>query len=370
MAKVATKKSGGFVGGFIILLIGIIVLWSNEGRTVREQSTINEGLKNYTDISSKKINDKYDGKLIATTGKIDLSEASELKDSKFGISSKAVKLNRVVEMYQWNESCSNDDNDKKACSYEKEWSNKIIDSSNFEKSGHSNPTSMKIESEEFVNDNIKVGAFILPSRLIGSLSYNKTYGNDKLNEQYNNSVEGFKVYEKYITNSENTEEPQIGDLRISYKIASDGEVSMMGVQNDNTLRAYKSKKGKSIFSIRRGSYTGREILESRASVNKTIKWILRIFGTFLVIGGIAALFNPLVSLTNKVPVLGNIVNFSTSLFANVVGLAISLLVIAIAWFRFRPLLSIILIVIIAGLIVFLKMKGVKLPSKNTEKNEK
>ena len=368
--KTNVKKSGGILGGFLILIAGIFVLWSNEGRTVKEQNAINEALKGYTDVSSEKIDSKYEGKIIATTGKIDLSNSSAVSDSKFGISEKAVKLKRTVEMYQWDESCETDENDKETCSYEKVWKDKVLDSSEYKKSGHENPTSMKIEGDEYVTTDIKVGAYDLPERLVNSLPYNKDYNNEKLTEQYKNTVEGYVVNEKYITNSEDVNDPQIGDLRISYKYATDGEVSIIGVQSGNTIKAYTAKKGKNIFEIRRGSYTGREILESKSNANKNIKWILRILGIFLVVSGIGSLFAPLQKLTDKIPVIGSIVNFSTGLFSGVVGFAISFIVIAIAWFRFRPVLSIVLFVIVGGLIAFLKYKGIKLPSKTPENKEK
>lgn len=369
MATNKAKKTGGFLGGIIIFLIGIFVLWNNEGRTVKEQNAINEALKGYKDVSSKTIDSKNEGKIIATTGKIDLSGSTELTDSKFGISEKAVKLKRIVEMYQWTESCETDDDDKETCSYKKEWSDSVVDSSEFKKAGHENPSSMKLEDSEYTASNVKVGAFELPERLIGALSYNKDYNNEKLTEQYKNTVEGYVVNEKYITNSVDVTDPQVGDLRISYKVATDGEVSLLGVQSDNTIKAYTAKKGKNIFEIRRGSYTGREILESKASANRTMKWILRILGIVLVISGIGSLFTPLQGVTSQIPVIGSIVNFSTGLFAGVVGFAISLIVIAIAWFRFRPLLSIILLVVVVGLIIFLKYKGIKLPSKTPEEKK-
>ncbi|MBO5529865.1 MAG: TMEM43 family protein [Bacilli bacterium] len=367
--KTSAKKTGGILGGIALFVVGIFILWNNEGRTVKEQNAINEALKGYTDVSSEKIDSKYEGKIIATTGKIDLSNSAEVSDPKFGISEKAVKLKRIVEMYQWTESCETDDNDKETCSYSKEWDDSIVDSSEFKKAGHENPSSMKLEGNEYIASNIKVGAFDLPERLVNSLSYNKDYNNEKLTEQYKNTVEGYVINEKYITNSLDVNDPQVGDLRISYKYASDGEVSILGVQSDTTIKAYTAKKGHNVYEIRRGSYTGREILENKASVNRTMKWILRILGTLAIILGIGSLFAPLQNLTNKVPVLGSIVNFSTGLFSGVVGLAISLIVIAIAWFRFRPVLSIILVVVVVGLIVFLKMKGVKLPNKTPEENK-
>ena len=54
------------------------------------------------------------------------------------------------------------------------------------------------------------------------------------------------------------------------------------------------------------------------------------------------------------PVLGKIVGGATSVVSTVLGLAISLVVIALAWFRFRPIISLILIVVVAALVFFLK----------------
>ena len=356
MAKVKNTKTGGFFGGIVLLVIGIVILWNNEGRTVQMQSAINEAMKNYTDVASSTVESKYEGKLIATTGNLDLSKSDPVQDSKFGIKVTGAKLERVVEMYEWVEDCTTDEDNNKNCTYNKEWTTDLVDSSEFTKSGYSNPTSFKYQAAEFMASNVKVGAFDLPKRLLESLSYNKELNNEMMTEQYKNTVEGFKVVDGYITNAENIQDAKIGDLRISYKYASDGEVSMLGVQSGNTLTAFTGKKGKSIFTIKRGSYTGKEILNGMTKTNNTIKWVLRVLGVILVIGGIGSLFAPLQLLANKVPVLGGIVNFSTTLVSSVLGLAISLLVIAIAWFRFRPILSVVLLLLVIALLVFLKFQ--------------
>ena len=96
------------------------------------------------------------------------------------------------------------------------------------------------------------------------------------------------------------------------------------------------------------------------------KWFFRIIGTLLTILGISSLFSPIQKLADKVPVIRNITSMATGTVSFVLGLSISFIVIAIAWFRFRPMLSIILIVIVVLLIVFLKLQSngnVKLPKK-------
>ena len=89
--------------------------------------------------------------------------------------------------------------------------------------------------------------------------------------------------------------------------------------------------------------------------NKTIKWGLRILGVVLIIGAFSSMLSFITFLANKIPVLGSIVSGATSVVSTILGLGLSLIVIAIAWFRFRPILSIILIAIVIALIVFLKM---------------
>ena len=265
-------KTGGFFGGIVLLVIGVLILWNNEGRTVQMQSVINEAMKNYTDVASTTIDSKYEGKLIATTGNLDLSGSNPVQDAKFGIKVTGAKLERVVEMYEWVEDCTTDEDNNKNCTYNKEWTSDLVDSSEFTKSGYTNPTSFKYQGEAFYASNVKVGAFDLPQRLLESLSYDKELNNEKITEQYKNTVEGFKVVDGYITNAENITDAKIGDLRISYRYASDGEVSMLGVQKGSTLTAFTGKKGKSIFTIKRGSYTGKEILNGMTKANNTMKW--------------------------------------------------------------------------------------------------
>ena len=348
-----TKKGSGILGGLLLLVIGVGILWSNEGRTVKTQSAISEAKKTFINVKSDKVNSKNEGKLVATKGKITLDEDNMLKDDIFGISKNAVKLKRKVEMYQWNEECETDENDNEKCTYKKVWDEDLIDSSEFSESGHNNPSEMLYETEEYISEDVHLGAFILPEELIKSLKYDKKVGVDQIKEQYNNSKENVKVSDRYLsTVKEDT--PEIGDIRISYEYTTPKAVSVMAVQTDNTFEAFTSKKGKDIYTIVEGNKTGIQILENMASSNKAMKWFLRFLGVFLVISGFTSMFSLLSNLTSKVPVLGSIVGGATSLVSTILGIATSLIVISIAWFRFRPVLSIILIVIVVALILFLK----------------
>ena len=354
MKKANAKKGSGILAGLLMLVAAVCLLWYNEGRTVKNQRAINEAKKNYTDVSSEKIDPNYEGKLIATKGKMDLSEADTLTDSMFGISQKAAKMSRTVEMYQWKETCETDDNNNRNCTYEKVWESSLIDSSNFEKEGHPNPSSMLCETEVLYSENVKLGAFTLPQELIKSLSYNKKKSGNELAEEYKNDVEGIAVSGNYLTNVKENN-PEIGDIRISFEYLDEENVSVLAVQKGNTFEAFTAKNGKDIYRILSGNYTGAQILEKMTKQNNTMKWILRVVGLFLMIGGFNSIFSIITNLTDRIPILGNIVSGTTGLVSAILGFALSLLIIAIAWFRFRPLLSIALLVIVAALLMYLKV---------------
>ena len=356
------KDKGKTVGGgLLVFFIGILLLWWNEGNNVRNLRSVSEGLKNYKDVKSTKVDSKNDGKLVATSGKITFE--SPAVDSEFNITSKSAVLRRSVEMYQWQEKCESDDDNKKTCTYKKVWSDEIIDSSEFEKEGHENPTTKPYDSEKYYGEDIKLGAFEMTKNLLEKLSTKKQIKD--LSEEVATS-HGMSVDKAYYTNV--TEDgPKVGDLRISFYENDSEYVSVLAMQSDSHFKVYKTKKGKNFFNLYEEEYNGSDMFQIISKQNNFGKWALRVVGILCVIMGVGSLFNPLQKLADKVPVLGSIVGVATGTVSFVLGLAISLIVIAIAWFRFRPLISIGLIAIVVGLFIYLKMNGKTLPSKEKTK---
>ena len=72
--------------------------------------------------------------------------------------------------------------------------------------------------------------------------------------------------------------------------------------------------------------------------------MVRTLGTLLTIFGFYLLFSPIIALLNWIPLVGALLSgiaaFAAFLFALVVGLTISVFVIALAWLFFRPLIGI------------------------------
>ncbi len=93
--------------------------------------------------------------------------------------------------------------------------------------------------------------------------------------------------------------------------------------------------------------------QDEQDANSITAWIFRLIGALLVIYGLKGIFNILVILLKVIPFLSSIANFGANLICAIVGIIWSLIVIAIAWIFYRPLLAILLLAAAGALIFFL-----------------
>ena len=358
-----TNSFSGIIVGILLLFGGIGLLWWNEQNNVKNIKNVKELRDQVVDVSSESVKDEFDGKLIATSGKLDYNNDT-ITDSLFGVNAQTPVLVRTVEVYQWVESSETKD-DTTTYTYSKEWSEKLVDSSDFNSpSGHENPAVKKYESERFeTEETLKVGTYSLISSFKKLLPADKTVGIDETIQL----PEGYKIYNKYITNSADVESPVVGDIRISYAKNDYKEVSVLGKQTGDTIGEYTTKKNTNIKKLVSGETNGAGMINEIESANKMMKWIYRILGTLLVVIAIGSILGPITTLIGYIPFLGKIVNSMIGVVSFLIGLAISLVVIAIAWFAARPIVSIILIAVIVGLIValFMYKKSKAVPAEKT-----
>ena len=338
------KKSGGIGGigfGFLLIIGGICLLWWNEGRTVKTEASIKEVQSSGIEVNDAKYNSDNNDKIVLVTGK---TQYETVTDTLLNITVEGLVLNRKVEVYEWEESCDDDN-----CTYKKIWSDDLIDSSNFRNSSYKNPTSLMYKSEMFYTSYAKLGDFNLSKEFLAQLDTN-----DTMPPKEDVEIEGFHVQGSYYTNVKNEADPEIGDLRIIYLYNDANEVTALGVQKEKELATFVGKSGYSLNYVREGIYTLPQVINSLRSSNKTTKWLLRGLGILLVIIGISSVLSPITKLLGYIPILGSIANGAIGIVTFAVGLAISLVVIAVAWFRYRPLLSIGLIVAVVALIILIK----------------
>ena len=355
----------GIAGGFILILIGIVLLWWNEGNNVKNIKTTAEMEKIVIDVKSDKVDSKNDGKLIATSGA--LINEQELNDEALGITIKTPIMKRIVEVYQWDEHSSTDDDGHTTYSYSKKWSDDIIDSGNFHNKNKTNPTTKLYENQTLTSSDVKVGAFSLSSNQIDRLSTKANYTSFDV-ESVNNlhlSVSG-----KYLTNSKDIDHPEIGDTRIEIIYNDSTEVSVLAVQQGNTFVDFVSKYDKRVNRVMDGTHSGKEMINVIKEEDNFFKWIMRLIGVLLTVFGFAAILKPISAITSFIPIIGSIVGGAVALVSLALGLALSLIVIAVAWIRFRPLLGISLLIIVALLLAFIIIRGKKTnPEGTTQTSE-
>ena len=359
------KKIGnsfkGIAAGFIMIIIGVVLLWWNEGNNVKNLKTTAELEKTYIEVKSDTVDSKNEGKLVATSGKIINEE--ELTDSKFGVTIKTPVLTRTVEMYQWDEKSDNDEDGDTTYYYEKKWSDTIIDSSSFHQSGHENPDHKLYDDEVFTSSDVKVGTFSLSNDQLMMLSTKGTYTD--FDQEVIHSLD-LTVSNNYITNSSNIDSPKIGDVRISFHYNDSTEVSVLAVQKGNSFAPFTSSAGKTVSRVMDGIHTGKEMIEEIKAENNLLKWILRGIGALLCVIGIGTILSPISTITGFIPILGSVVGAAVGFISLALGLSLSLVIIAIAWIRYRPVLGISLLAIAAVLIVFLILRGKKSIKQNND----
>lgn len=166
--------------------------------------------------------------------------------------------------------------------------------------------------------------------------------------------------------------PEIGDVRVTFEKVVPAKVTVMAVVDGDTFKPFKAKNGKRFQTLVMGAKSGDEIIEAEKEANNMILWFLRILGCLMVIGGLKGIFGFIETILKVVPFIAGIFGWGVGLVCTIIGVAWSLIVIAIAWLFYRPLLGISLLVL-AGLLIWVfafkgKDKLKELAAKAKQKN--
>ena len=362
------KNALGGVGmGFILLIVGTVLLFWNEGRTVKTTRMLKEAQGVCVELGDiDQVNPDMNGKMIHACGLATTKDI--LTDGQFGISVNAVKLIRSTEFYQWVEHASSTTKDKigggqetvTTYTYTKEWVGSPVNSSNFEDpeyKGIKNDVLLNLEDQTWQAKNVSFGAYRFPAALISQMNDRTSLIVDiepEVEDEYKGIIhtDGNVIYL-----GENPNSPNVGDVRVSYEKVLPGEVSILAQVTGDSFERYTAKNGYTLLTLRDGTVGMDNMFDTEREGNKTLAWILRILGILLIVFGFRNIFNIVTALLKVLPFLGNIANLGVGLVSWVLGLAWSLVVIAIGWLVYRPVLGVALLVAAAALIWFLGKKS-------------
>ncbi len=355
---------GGLVVGAILGLVSFPVLWTNEGRAVNTARGLKEGASAVVSVSADQVDPANEGKLVHVGGLV--TTDGVLEDPLFGVSQPVLLLERGVEMYQWKEisqtatasetgSSSSSGSGEGSSSkttyvYEKVWSNQLIPSASFkEPAGHSNPGEMPVAAKQWLSQDAMLGAFRFPTGLIGRLPGAEDLIITNNDYRYEES-QPYTLRNGVLYLGAAPDEPAIGDVRVSWKILRPGEASVIARQVRDSFEPFTTKAGTRIEMVEPGILSAEFMFAGAEAANKALTWGLRVGGFFLMFFGILMIFKPLSSVARMIPLVGRLVDSGLTLFAGIMAGFVSLIVIAVAWFAYRPILSVSLLAIAIALV--------------------
>ncbi len=385
--------------GFVIIIGATILLWWNEGRAVKTADMLEDAQGACVEMPNPdKKSAEFEGELVCATAMANTDEV--LTDADFGISENAISLSRKVEYYQWVEHSESKSEDKlggkqettTTYTYKQEWVSSPVNSADFKDPAYQgkNFTWTTVEDQDVWAEKVTFGAYVLNESLIHSISSTEPIELDvnfqtlqSMNKSVADTYARIKgntaVIADAVTNLADTTEtatngnqvdlnfvhqagnvlyygrsmnaPEIGDVRITFEKTVPAKVTVVSQVEGNTFKPFTASNKKKFQTLRMGKKSIEEIFEEENESNTMWTWILRIVGILLVISGFKSLFSFLETLLKVVPFLSSIFAFGVGIICTIVGIVYSLIVIALAWIFYRPVLGIILL-LIAGFLVW------------------
>ena len=371
-----SESFAGIATGFVVIAVATWLLWWNEGRTFKTAGAIGEAelvTQDVQDIS--RVDPALEGKVIHSTGRAETQEV--LRDPVFGVSINAISLKRKAEYYQWREDSRKESRKKlgggeetvTTYTYSREWVSHPIESTNFHDPDYRNrnTTLANVEPSTTWASTVTFGAYKLPDFLKHSIGGAQPMTLQSVDVR---SVAGLLNTERkasemvHVSGStvylgKNPAYPQIGDVRVTFEQTPPADVSIIAQVIRNTFEPFTASNGYTFSRLTMGTAGMAKMFEGARSDNAVMAWVLRVIGILLAVGGLRMVFRILSVIADVIPILGTIVGAGTGFVAFVLGLAWSLVVIAVAWVRFRPLLAGGLIAVAVALLAMSFFKGKK-----------
>ena len=389
------KNSFKAIGtGFMLFLAGTALLWWNEGRAVKTNDMLNEAEAATVVMENpNKLDNSLEGELVCATALATTEDS--LIDQQFGFGVKAIAIKRTVRYYQVQEKSKQEKKDKigggeetvTTYTYNRGWVTTPINSEGFHDPGYRkiNFVLTTVPQEDVWAQNVTFGAYTLPESLIRSITSTeplkpviaqdrmesmnedarhaalRNYSSSKLGnvaKSHNAEVGQFiHVTDNELYIGMTPSSPAVGDVKVTFEKIMPAKVTLIAKANGNTFEPYKAKNGYTFQTLVMGEKDAAEIYEDEHQTNSIMLWAFRIIGILMVVGGLKGIFGFLETLLKVVPFVANILGWGVGVICTVVGVVWSLIVIAVAWLFYRPLLGIILLVVAGVLIWIFAFKG-------------
>jgi len=377
---------------FIVILVSILIMLISLGATFRllnlsesiallRVQTLEKGENTIILIDNYSIDNFNESQLVHLSGEATTNEI--LTDKLFDVTAaNMIKLKRVVEMYQWEESAYG----YVYYSYSPVWSEPVIDSKQFRESAEHHNPAMPVKGKTFIANTVKLGAFTLSSHFLEKMDIEKIDHYQWLPMQKDNFYQLPKDIHAELNKpihlndgnyylGKNPAHPQIGDLRIRFEVMKPEILSVIAKQSGSLLTPYKTQKvsGKNElsgyeFSVEIGLYEYGDVPPSTMFRNakissffddvhfdglhlRLISFIILFFGFYITLLMLRKLLNFSSSFEDSLDWVNWI---SLIIIAIIIAASLSIIIIAGFWITYSPILGILLLVIAGGILYLLK----------------
>ncbi len=346
------KAFSNFLFAPVLIIAAVSLLGWNEGRAVRTERALNEGLGSVVSLDPAELAAAGEGTLVHTTGEVTTS--APLIDPDLGVQVAGLRLSRSVEMYQWRRHSSGDE--EGASEYRPEWSRTLIDSRNYP-AGRENPAQMPVRASSAAATDATIGGLTLSTEVISRLSGLQSVALTAADVEAIGTrlgleeaeLAGDALYLPYGFGSATA--PQIGDVRVRLEYAPAGTYSLVARRSGQLLEPFVTSGGTTIAMLRSGNYSAQAMFDQALAQNSGFTIMMRVLGFVLCFAGFRLLFSPLTALTGWVPVLGKLARSGVSIVSALLALGIGATTVVIAWLTYRPLVALPFLLICVGLIV-------------------
>lgn len=339
MAKPVTSSRRAIaIVGFLLVALGSVALFWNEWRSARAVEALLAAERALVPASLDRVPIEPAGALVHLAGPA--RPTGPVADPLFPVGALVLRLDRIVEMQQWRETCEGSGNERQ-CRHDRVWAEGRIASERFrERLGHENPPAPPFDSERFFPREAGLGAYALGAELLALLPAAEAAlpapGAELIAAGRTLRADGGAFL------SGDRDNPAIGDLRVRFRTVPLGEVSVIAGLDGSVLVPWTAPGGQEVALIRSGILSADELLAGAYERNALTTWGLRLAGVIAVfVGTVLAL----IRLVGIVPLLADLKAQNGKTVALLLALAWSLLVIAAAWLVFRPLVSLMALVL-------------------------
>ncbi|XP_047035160.1 transmembrane protein 43 homolog [Helicoverpa zea] len=331
----------------LILFCGVtyFLLWA-ENQTIQSNLMLEElvSAAESIDVHTGDEAARYEGRVVHIVGPLRILEP--ISEPDYNIQVQAVKLRKRVQMYQWIEETTEQENflsepadeSRKTYWYHKDWRDYVVESSLFYiRPGHHNPPSMPMFSETHIAENVKIGWLYLGMDAKRKVNDYYEIWSDSRPERSD-----IKLHSGFYYHGESALEHEIGDLRIHFSYAGreDDIYTAVGVVEGGNLQAYSPTRfptADPICLLRKGSYSLKQLHDlERRDVN-VHTWKYRLVGFVQVVASAMTLHPDWVTLFLQCQWISSSLRRCTRFWVNLVlSFSYTLFIIAIPWLVHKP----------------------------------